>query len=163
MARRMLTVSISMMAAVALLATPALSQSGPGQGHGPPERGDDVCQERHNNLRSQAEPIDLAVGDVEERTGKRDGEEVTYWVVRHDVDFSEAVYREPSRLGPDNFCLGGSDVGSFWFGIAGPDLTPIEHSGQANLYLQDDDGWHSLKAQFNGRGELKHVNGVAPQ
>lgn len=76
-------------------------------------------------------------------TDTDDGEAI-YWVVRHDVEYERAVYREPARLGPDNFCLASSDAGSFWFGIAGPDLTPIEHKGQTSLYFEDENGdWHS--------------------
>lgn len=165
MTRRMLVVWASMLGVLALLTGPAISQDGPGQGHGPPPEGDEgVCDERHNNLRSQADPIELDDGDVEEMTGTDDGEAITYWVVRHDVEHERAVYREPARLGPDNFCLADSDTDSFWFGIAGPDLTPIEHKGQTALYFEDESGdWHSLKVQFDGRGQLRHVNGVEPE
>ena len=91
---------------------------------------------RGNSLRSVAEPIPLEDGDVEEVTVTNDGETVTYWVVRHGVEYDKAVYREPARLGGSNYELGGSDSGSFWFGIAGPDMDPIAHQGQVNLYFR---------------------------
>lgn len=165
MARRLRVVMAAMMAALALFAGPAVAQDNPGRAYGPPEGDEPICDERHNNLSSQADPIELEDGDVEEKTATNDdGEEVTFWVVHHGVEYQRAVYREPARLGPDNFCLGGSDVGSFWFGIAGPDLTRIEHQGQVRLYFEDANGdWHSLRAQFDGRGQLLHVNGVEPQ
>lgn len=129
------------------------------RGLAPPEEREDICDERHNNLNQEAEPIDLSDGDVEEHTV----DDVTFWVVRHGVEYDRAVYREPARLGSDNFCFPGSDTGSFWFGIAGPDLTPIHHKGQASLYFETDPGeWQSLTAQFED-GDLIHVNGVEPE
>ena len=126
-----------------------------------------------NSLRAQATPVELDPGDVEILESDTDAdnfeEEFTYYVVRHGIEYEEASYRGPARLGPENHVLGGSDAGSFWFGVSAPDpedgiQSEIVHKGQENLYMKDSNGdWHSLKVQFNGKGELLHVNGEAPQ
>lgn len=62
-------------------------------------------------------------------------------------------------------CSVGVIPGSFWFGIAGPDLTPIHHRGQVDLYFDetgDEEDYQLLVAQFDD-GDLLHVNGVEPE
>lgn len=104
---------------------------------------------------------------VEQTGTDPEGNPVTFWRVDHGVDYSDghAIYREPARLGGDNFLLGGSDTGSFWFGIAGPDLTPIHHRGQVDLYFDetgDEEDYQLLVAQFDD-GDFLRVNGVEPE
>lgn len=141
---------------------PVGAQNGNGQG---------ASSDRGNSLRSIAEPVDLEEGDVEveqsDPSASNFDEEFTYYVVRNIGEYDSALYREPARLGGDNFELSGSSVGSFWFGVTGPGEDglqhKIDHQGQISLYLEEDGTWRSLTLQFNGQGELLHVNGVSPQ
>lgn len=147
--------------ALSLIAGPAVAKNG--NGNGP---------DRDNSKRSEATPIDLDPGDIEVVTtdvGAANFDETfDYYVVRHGVEYDEAVYREPARTGPDNFRLGESDAGAFWFSVSAPDADGvqhrIDHRGQVAFFMKDADTgeWMSLKAQFNGKGELVHVNGVKP-
>lgn len=125
-----------------------------------------------NSRRHEAEPVELESGDVVELVsdpgaGNFD-EEFTYWRVDHGVAYDESEYREPARTGPDVFELDGSDVGSFWFGVSAPDEDGIQHEfdhkGQVALYMKESETgeWKSLKAQFDGKGDLLHVNGIEP-
>lgn len=126
-----------------------------------------------NSRRSEAELVDLEPGDVVEQTAdpSRDNfdEEFTFWRVDHGVEYTESEYREPARTGPDVFHLGGSDVGSVWFGVSAPDddgiQHPIDHTGQVAWYLKEEGTgeWKELRAQFTGQHELLHVNGVEPE
>lgn len=146
------------------------------------------ASEKGNSLQAVAEPVDLEEGDVEVMTSDSDAsnfdEEFTYYVVRHGVEYDRAVYREPARLGGENFDLTGSDVGSSWFGVSAPrDGTQhkIDHKGLVSLYfIIENDGdlrvsdededvvidgdveVKSLQVQFNGKGELLHANGIEP-
>lgn len=170
--RRTVTIASAALLIFGFVAAPGLAQDHPGT----PPTGDpeDICNEPHNNLRSKAEEIDLDEGDVVEKTSDPDApnfeEEFTFWRVDHGVAYDESVYREPARVGPKNFCLGGFAGGSFWFGVSAPDADgiqhKIDHKGGVDLYLQpdagDNDTWMSLRVQFDGRGNLLHVNGVEP-
>lgn len=172
MARRSVGFVAITLLALGLFVAPGLAQDGPGRGHGPPEGDEEICDERHNNLRSKADPIELDEGDVVAKTSDpaQDNfdEEFVFWRVDHGKEYDRAVYRESARLGPDNFCLTGSEVGAFWFGVSAPDEDgvqhEIDHQGQATLYFEVDDGeWLSLTAQFDGQGNLRDVNGVEPE
>lgn len=127
----------------------------------------DPDEETGNRLRPRAEPVALQPGDVEEvHVADPDpGQAEVYWVVRHGVEFDRALWREPAVFGNFNVNLGGSDSGSFWFGILGPGLEYRHHEGQLILYMLTDAGvWKSLTAQFTSqnRDELLHVNGIEP-
>jgi hypothetical protein len=132
-----------------------------------------VANHNNNRRRSEAEPVDLESGDVVAKTADPSQanfeEEFTYWRVDHGIVYTESEYREPARTGPDVYHLGGGDYESFWFGVSGPDddgvQHEINHKGQVAFYmLEEGTGeWKSLKVQFNGKGELIHVNGVEPQ
>lgn len=135
--------------------------------------GNGNASEKGNSLRAVAEPVELEEGDVEVKTSDPSAsnfdEEFTYYVMRHGVEYDRAVYREPARLGGENFDLTGSDVGSFWFGVSAPEdgvQHKIDHQGQVSLYFvvenEGEDEVRSLKVQFNGQGELLHANGVEP-
>lgn len=126
-----------------------------------------------NSRRRQAEPVELEPGDVvairSDQSQDNFDKEFTYWRVDHGVEFTESEYREPARTGPDVFHLDASDVESFWFGVSAPDGDGIQHEvnhkGQVAFYMKErgSDDWKSLKAQFDGRGDLLHVNGVEPE
>lgn len=125
-----------------------------------------------NSARSVAEPavITEVSAEVADPSASNFEEEFTYYVVRfEDIDHAEWTYREPVRLG------GNGDVSmewnatssAFWFGVTAPDgdgiQHEIKHKGQVSMYYETADGdVYSIIAQFNGKGELKHVNGVAP-
>lgn len=124
-----------------------------------------------NILSMLSEPAELDEGDVKAQAASESEanfeSDFTYYEVSHGLDYEEAIYREPARLGGDNVELSGSSTGSFWFGVSGPDedgvQSEINHQGKTLLYLKTDEGWKSLEAQFNGEGELQHVNGVSPE
>lgn len=125
-----------------------------------------------NRRRRSAEPVALEPGDVVAQTADPSASNFdtafTFWRVDHGVSYSEAEYREPARTGPDVYNLGGYAGGSFWFGVSAPDdqgiQHKIDHTGQVAFYMRDSTTgeWRSLKAQFNGKGDLLHVNGVEP-
>lgn len=121
-----------------------------------------------NVLTLLAEPVELEEGDVEVKTADSNEanfkNDFTYYVVHHDQEYESAIYREPARLGGENVELSGSTVGSFWLGVSAPDengiQSEINHQGMVTLYMETEDGWKSLEAQFDGEGELQSVNGV---
>lgn len=123
-----------------------------------------------NVLTLLAEPVELEEGDVEVKTADSSEanfeNDFTYYVVRHDQEYESAIYREPARLGGENVELSGSTVGSFWLGVSGPGedgiQSEINHQGTVTLYMETEDGWKSLEAQFDGEGELQSVNGISP-
>lgn len=125
---------------------------------------------RSNILAMMSDPVELEEGDVEAQAASESDtnftSDFTYYVVHHDQDYDKAIYREPARLGGGNVELSGSTTGSFWFGVSAPDddgiQSEINHQGKVLLYLETEDGWKSLEAQFDGQGELQHVNGVSP-
>lgn len=160
--RRALVLAMSTMMVLGMLAGPALANNG----KGPPDRD----APRGNSLISVSEPVELEPGDVEVQTsdpGADNFEEAfDYYVVRHGIDYDNAVYREPGRLGGDNFELAASSVGSYWFGVSGPDedgvQSEIVHDGTVWVYFDTGDGWQHLKLEF-ADGELLSANGVSPE
>ncbi|SNR31578.1 hypothetical protein SAMN06265360_1021 [Haloechinothrix alba] len=167
--RRIVLAGGATILALGVMAGPAVA-SGDGQGM---SQGPDACDSQHNNLRGQADPVELEPGDVVTRTSDPEQDnfeaEFDFYRVDHGLtDFDETVYREPVRLGPDNYCLGASSgTGSFWFGVTAPDgdgiQHKIDHKGKIWLYFDAEGGWKSLELQFDGKGQLRHANGVAPQ
>lgn len=143
---------------------PVGAQNGNGQGASP---------DRGNSLRSVAEPVDLEEGDVEveqsDPSASNFEEEFTFYKVAfEEITYDKWVYREAARLGGDNFVADSpSTSDAFWYGVSSPDGNDIQHEishkGQVTQYFVTDDEVKSLTAQFNGQGELLHVNGVSPQ
>lgn len=153
MKRRRLLRSAAGIAGVSIVgSTPVL-----GQGQG-----------RDNRRRSDAKQLDDITVEAEDSDSSASNfeEEFTYYVVRFPGEYNFEEYREPARTGPDVFGLGGSGD-AFWFGVTAPDGEDIQHEikhkGQAVLYLTDEDGdRYEIRAQFDGQGNLVHVNGVSP-
>lgn len=141
---------------------PVGAQNGNGQGASP---------DRSNSLRSVAEPVE--VNSIEKNTSDKtdenfDEEFTFYKVTFEETAYDKWVYREAARLGGDNFVADDPDTSSaFWYGVSAPDGNGVQHEinhkGQVTQYFVTDDGVKSLTAQFNGQGELLHVNGVSPQ
>lgn len=127
---------------------------------------------RDNRRRRDAEPLEGITVEAETSDPEADNfaEEFTYYVVRfpEGFEYDESEYREPARTGPDVYDLGGSDSGAFWFGVSGPDEDGIQHEidhrGQVALFLRDAEtgDWYEVRAQFDGHGDLVHVNGASP-
>ncbi len=125
---------------------------------------------RSNVLSMAADPVELEEGDVEAKTASESeanfDSDFTYYTVNHGFDYETAIYREPARLGGENVELAGHTGGTFWLGVSAPDengaQSEINHQGKTTVYLETEDGWKSLEAQFDGQGELQHVNGVTP-
>lgn len=123
---------------------------------------------RDNRRRRNAKKLDDITVEAEISNPDADNfeKEFTYYVVRFQGDYNFEEYREPARTGPDVLELSGS-WNAFWFGVTGPDddgiQHEIQHKGQAVLYLTDDNkNWYEIRAQFDGKGSLVHVNGVSP-
>lgn len=161
---RTLTTALALALALGMMAGPSLADQSDGQGE--PDRADSG-----NSLSSESEP--LRVIEVLEQTsdpsqGNFEEEFTFYKVTYQEVSYDTWVYREPARLGGDNFVLEGLDAtsNSFWYGVSAPDENGIQHEivhqGQAIQYFDTSDGWESLTAQFDN-GELLDVNGVEPQ
>lgn len=125
-----------------------------------------------NSARSVAEPavITEVSAEVADPSAGNFEEEFTYYVVRfEEINHTDWTYREPARLGGNGDFItpwvGASSA--FWFGVTSPDDNgiqhEIDHKGQVSMYYTTADGEIvSIIAQFNGKGELQHVNGVAP-
>ncbi len=139
----------------------------------PHSNGNGKGQGQGNSLRSEATPA--VVTSVEAEVSDPDAgnfeEEFTYYVLRFEgLPYDTWTYREPVRLGGENFVVEGEDesINAFWFGVSAPDGDGIQHQvhhkGQVSMYYETAGGdVVSLIAQFNGKGELLHVNGVAPE
>lgn len=161
-----LLAAIAFTAAVLLAtAVPVDANNGNGQG-GSSDRG--------NSYASEADPLEVT--EVTEQTsdpGQSNFEEefTFYRVTYEEVTYDEWVYREPARLGGSNFTLSGLDNATsdrFWYSISAADSDGVQHEiahqGRVTQYFvnEDEDEVRSLTAQFNGQGELQHVNGVTP-
>lgn len=126
--------------------------------------------EKGNSMRSEAQPVTVTSveAEVSDPSASNFEEEFTYYVVRfEDVEFDKWMYREPARLGggENHVAEFSTTWDAFWFGVTAPDSEGIQHKinhkGQATQYFMDTEGnVYSLTAQFNGKGELLHVNGV---
>jgi hypothetical protein len=159
--KSIVTASLVAILAMTLLAGAALANNGNGHANG-----------KGNSARSVAEPAVITSVEAEVSNPDADNfdEEFTYYVVRfEDIDHVGWTYREPARLGGNGDVSMDWDAtsGAFWFGVSAPDADGIQHEighkGQASMYYETEDGdVYSIVAQFNGKGELLHVNGVAP-
>lgn len=126
-----------------------------------------------NRRRRDSEQLDLEEGDLVAEVADPDAdnfeEEFTYWVVDLGIEYDASNYRAPARLGPENHETGGSDVERYWFGVSAPDENGIQHEidhrGQEVLYIREAEtaDWYEIRAQFDGRGNLRNVNGIKPE
>ena len=152
---------ITVMALVIALAlstlAPALANNGNGQG---------------NSARSIATPAEITsvTAETSDPEATNFEEEFTYYVVRfEEIEHVQWTYREPARLGGQNHDVGWEGTSdAFWFGVSAPDDDGIQHEilhrGQVSMYYETAGGdVYSIVAQFNGKGELLHVNGVSPE
>lgn len=163
--KSMFAASLVAVLALTLFAGAALANNGNGNGNG-------HANGQGNSARSVAEPATIASVEAQASNPEAGNfeEEFTYYVVRFDdIDHIEWTYREPVRLGGNGDVSMNWDATSnaFWFGVSAPDNDGIQHEvkhkGQVSMYYETADGdVYSVIAQFNGKGELKHVNGVAP-
>jgi hypothetical protein len=126
-----------------------------------------------NSARSVAEPAVITSVEAEVSDPDRANfeEEFTYYVVRFETieNVVNWTYREPAVRGGNNdySIVTSGSWSAFWFGVSGPDGSgiqhPVDHKGQVSMYYETQDGdVYSIIAQFNGKGELLHVNGVRP-
>jgi hypothetical protein len=158
-----LIASLVAVLALTMVAGAALANNGNGNGNG---------NGQGNSARSVAEPVEVTSVEAEVSNPEAGNfeDEFTYYVVRfEEVDHVSWTYREPVRLGGDGDVVQDWEATSdaFWFGVTAPDengiQSEVEHKGQVSMYFESEDGnVYSIIAQFNGKGELKHVNGVAP-
>ena len=149
--------------ALTLFAGAALANNGNGNGNGQGNGG--PSPERGNSLSAVATPVDIAPEDItfHEING------TPYVAIQHNVatdfdGYSTLVQREPARTGGKNVVTENpAEFDTAWLGILGSDGEGVEHKGKLSWYYEVGDGeWVSLVMQFNGKGELKSVNGVAP-
>lgn len=134
----------------------------------------EAAPERGNWLTSVATPLEVTevLAQTSDPAAANFEEEFTFYRVTfaEPVTFDTWVYREPARgFGETNFVLeldGTLTWDRFWFGVSAPDQDGIQHEivhqGQVNQYFILGDQVWSLKAQFDGQGNLLHVNGVTP-
>jgi hypothetical protein len=135
---------------------------------------------RGNWLASQAEPLEVTevLAQTSDPTRANFEEEFTFWRVTFEpaVDYVAWIYREPARgdfnpaqPGRSNFVFDCPEICSsgnrFWYGVTAPGADGIQHEivhrGAVHQYFITSEGdVRSLVAQFNGKGELLHVNGV---
>ncbi|TVR71148.1 MAG: hypothetical protein EA415_11750 [Sphaerobacteraceae bacterium] len=115
--------------------------------------------ERGNALASQATQVELTEDDVRfVQFG-----DVSYVAIDHNLGgWDNLVWREPARLGGQNNVSGPDSFNTLYLGVAGPDGGGVAHKGQVSVYYEINGEWSSIIAQFDGKGELVHVNGVAP-
>ncbi|QBI20794.1 hypothetical protein ER308_15285 [Egibacter rhizosphaerae] len=163
--RRTLTLALAAAMTLGMMAAPALAQ-GNGNGNGNQGGGQPDITERGNSLASQAEPVELEPGDISAGT-LEDGTEfitVDHQIVADHGEYDTLVQREPTRYKGNEVDHDPGQFNAAWVGIAGPQGPEIAHKGQMTWYYDtEDNGWVSLTFQFNGKGELLHVNGVSPQ
>jgi hypothetical protein len=157
---RLFTLLAAMLLALGMLAGPALANQG--QGGGPSLEGG-------NWLAGVATPVELEPGDVLLRDLSLNGT-YDYVEVRHNIaetyaGYTTLVQREPNRIGGQNRVTHNpTNYNEAWLSILGPEGPGVHHKGTFSWYYEvDDNEWVSLKFQFNGKGELLNVNGVAPQ
>ena len=120
--------------------------------------------DRGNSLKSESVPAEII--SVETKVSDWNASDFTYYVVsfKNIDDNVQWTYREPARIGGQNHSVKWSgSANAFWFGVTGPGGSQIEHKGQVNMYYETADKTYSITAQFNGQGELLHVNGVQPE
>ena len=121
--------------------------------------------ERGNWLSGVAEPVALTADDVSIVTLPNGTE---YVVVNHRIavdndGYDTLVQREPARYKQNVVDTDPVNYDSAWLGISGPRGSSISHKGELNWYYEvGPNEWVSLTFQFNGKGELQHVNGVTP-
>ena len=148
---------ITVMALVIALAlstlAPALANNGNGQGN--------------NSARSVAQLVELTADDIGASMCDN-GEDVRFYTVQHDLgsDLGAAddiTFREPARTGPANLSVGGGAWDTLYLGVSGPECGDIQHKGQVTVNYHYGDDIYTIVAQFNGKGELLHVNGVSPE
>ena len=122
----------------------------------------------NNRLRSIAEPVSLEAGDV--RIVPFNG--FDFFTVEHglgngETGYTDYLWCEPVRRGGASDCTvadPGEPFDTLYLGIsAPPNQEQIEHKGQVSVYYDTPEGWKSIIAQFNGQGQLLHVNGVEPE
>ena len=146
---------ITVMAMVIALALSALA---PALANGHLEKG--------NWLSGVATPVELQPGDIVPGA-LDDGTEfvtVNHQIVAKHGAYDTLVQREPARYRQNVVTADPENFNSAWLGIAGPQGPEIAHKGQMTWYYNTaEDGWVSLTFQFNGKGELLHVNGVSPE
>jgi hypothetical protein len=144
-------VTTTMVVALAFGAVaPAVAAPGNGQGPG---------LERGNWLSGVATPVELEPEAItfSEING------VAYVRVQHDIgDYAKLVQREPARYKQNVVDETGGSFNAAWLGITDAEGTPVAHRGQLAWYYEVSEGeWVSLTFQFDGEGELLHVNGVS--
>lgn len=148
---RKLTGALTLLFALGLMAGPALA-SGP-------------SLERGNWLSGEATPVELTAENVTVGT-LADGTE--YVTVNHRIaarygGYDTLVQREPARYQHNVVEHDPINYNSAWLGILGPQGPAVPHQGPLTWYYRTAEGWVSLTFQFDGQGELLHVNGVTPQ
>lgn len=118
---------------------------------------------RGNSLSSVAVPVVINAGDIGSVTCANGN---TYYTVQHNLGANhgsadDILWREPNRLGGQNVSFGGGIWNTLYLGIANAQCAAIRHKGQVTVYYVYGNDVYSITAEFNGKGELLSVNGVA--
>lgn len=134
---RIVTVAATAVLVLGLIAGPALAKPGNNGNNG------------GNSLRAQSTPVEVTVTEVGE-----------YYRIQHDLEATaeQTVWNEPVKYANDNqVATGGGTFDALWLYAPSHDLG---HKGQVTVYYNIDGAWQHITAQFNGKGELVHVNGA---
>ena len=117
----------------------------------------------NNSARSTATPVELGADDVNiVQFG-----EFSYVAIDHNLGDQDCTYtyREAARLGgqtAEPVDLDGFNT--LYLGVSAPDAEgnqgEIFHKGQVSVYYDCNGETQSIVAQFNGKGEILHVNGI---
>lgn len=156
MRKHTLAVMVMTVALMISAVAPAMAKGGPAQGK---------SLERGNWLSGVAQPVELTPDDISTGTLANGTEYVTidHRIAADHDGYTTLVQREPVRYKHNVVDTAPANFNSAWLGISGPSGPEIAHKGPMQWYYEvGDDEWVSLTFQFNGKGELVHVNGVRP-
>lgn len=134
---RIVTVAATAVLVLGLIAGPALAKPGNSGNNG------------GNSLRAQSTPAEVTVTESGD-----------WYIIEHGLSAKAdaTVWNEPVKYANDNQQATGSEEFDQLYLFA--PSHERGHKGQVTVYYDLDGTWQHITAQFNGKGELVHVNGA---
>lgn len=137
MTRRITTLLAATLLAIGMIAGPAMAKP------------DKDAGAKGNSFRAQSTPAEVTVTESGD-----------WYRIQHDLGViaEDTVWNEPVKFGGENTQASSGDAPAdtpfdvLWLPVDG-------HKGPVTVYYDTGDGWEHVTAQFNGKGELVHVNG----
>ena len=116
-----------------------------------------------NARQADAVAVDVTADDIHAATCG-DGT-VDYYAVDHGLGDAhgaadEIWWRQPATSQGRTVSVGDGTWNTLYLGVSGPECEPLELQGPVTVYYEYDDATYSVRAQFDGQGELVRVNGV---